>query len=105
MSFSCFDVSSKPVYENRRYRRSHTARCNERKRLVVAGGAGLPQDIPEWEEVAESVLPARRANTEEAGLVRCLHLSSTFIGSCHWAMTRIEFHQMKFHSAIQKTNS
>ena len=52
-------------------------------RLVVAGGAGLPLDIPEWEEVAESVLPARRANTEGAGLVRCLHLSSTFIGSCH----------------------
>ena len=72
-----------------RIRRSHTHRCNEKKRLLYSQAS---QDIPELELLPpESCLPERRAIPEDGSLVRCgrhgasrslprsLRFASTFI--------------------------
>ena len=57
------------------FRRSHTHRCHEKKRLLYSEQS---KDIPEF-EIPESCLMERRGNPEDGSLVRCLHFSCTFI--------------------------
>jgi len=58
-------------------RRSHTHRCNEKKRLLYSQAS---QDIPELELLPpESCLPERRAIPEDGSLVRSLRFACTFI--------------------------
>ena len=58
------------------YRRSHTARVHEKKRLQFS--SETTPLIPE-NDVPDSCLPERRVIAEDGSLVRSLHFSCTFI--------------------------